>query len=82
MNSFFGKAEIVPFHFKNTTNLKLIYQAVIDDPDSRHLNSPEFTLVHNPGEWKFWCHFNNLPEPSAYEMLKYEETATKKIHYF
>lgn len=59
-----------------------MYSALIDDPDSRFLNMPEFILVTDPSEWNFWCNCKGFPEPYAYDMIKLEENSTKKIHYF
>jgi hypothetical protein len=48
------------------------------------LERAEFELIHNPSEWKFWCHVKGLPEPYSFDMVKYREGegGAKKSYYF
>lgn len=82
LNSFFGKAEIIPFSFKNPSNLSATFQVSVEDPDINYLDMPEMIMVSNPAEWKFWCHFKGLPEPYSFDMVKVEEVNGKRAYYF
>jgi nephrocystin-4 len=82
LNSFFGKAELVPFVFKNPVNTAATYQVVIEDPDAKYLDMQEFMMVHNPAEWKFWCHFKGIPEPYSFDMVKVQDTDGRRLYYF
>jgi nephrocystin-4 len=82
LNSFFGKAELVPFVFKNPTASPNTYEIQIKDPDQPYLSSSELSLISNPAEWRFWCHFKGLPEPYSYDMIKYSDLDDRKFYYF
>lgn len=82
LNSFFGRAELVPFVFKNPHQVGATFEIQIKDPDQPYLTNSELNLVSNPAEWKFWCHFKGLPEPYSYDMIKYSDLDDRKFYYF
>lgn len=72
----------MPFRFKNTYNAKFTFSAIIDDPDQRYLDYPEFTVVTNPSEWKYWVHSKGFPEPYSFDQIHQKNSGNKIQYHF
>ena len=72
ISGFFGQTEVVEFEFANQEAQKQAFSINIEDPDLKLLEKPEFQLITNPTEWKFFVDKKHFPKPPEWNLISKE----------
>ncbi len=66
----FGEAKVVELEVVNPYDHDQAFSITTEDPEAKHLSKPEFSLVDNASEWKFWVDKGGFPRPPEWNMIK------------
>ena len=69
INVSFGRVEIISLEVINHYEFESVFTVNIEDPDERFLPKPEFSIVSNPTEWKYWVEKKGFVPPPEWSLI-------------